>query len=175
MRRRARRPAVPLLVLVFTLLCFQSAGAERGFPLITVYPPEVHKAGPQTFDLTQDPRGILYFGNLHGLVTYDGAWWHLTKLPDEQVALSVASDATGRIALGLVNDFGYLPRAGGDEHGYHSLLDKIPASKRELGDVRAICSTSAGFLYLTSKSVILWNTGVPRLIAEYPADAAPRG
>jgi diguanylate cyclase (GGDEF)-like protein len=175
MRRRACRPALPLLVLVVALLHLPAAAKERGFPLITVYPAEVHKAGPQTFDLAQDSRGILYFGNLHGLVTYDGAWWHLTKLPEEQVALSVATDARGRIALGLVNDLGYINVGGEGAHGYHSLLAQLPAAKREFGDVRAICSTSAGFLYLTERSVILWDGGAPRIAGEFSADAAPRG
>lgn len=174
--RDARRPAAPFLMgLVVMLLASAAAGAERGFPLINIYPAEVHKAGPQTFDLTQDSRGILYFGNLHGLVTYDGAWWHLTKLPDEQVALSVASDDHGRIALGLVNDFGYVMREGTADHGYHSLLGQIPSAKRELGDVRAICSTASGFLYVTEKSLILWNGGPARIVAEFAPDATPRG
>ncbi|HET8797580.1 MAG TPA: diguanylate cyclase [Thermoanaerobaculia bacterium] len=176
-RREARRPAVPLSMALFLVLLagMSARGAERGFPLITVYPAEVHKAGPQTFDLAQDSRGILYFGNLHGLVTYDGAWWHLTKLPDEQVALSVAADTRGRVALGLVNDLGVLHRDTEGAHGYRSLLPQLPPAKRDFGDVRAICSTVSGFLYLTEKSVILWNEGAPRIVAEFAPDAAPRG
>ncbi|HEX2835600.1 MAG TPA: diguanylate cyclase [Thermoanaerobaculia bacterium] len=175
LRRRAWRPALLFLALVLVLLRLPVFGAERGFPLITVYPAEVHKAGPQTFDLAQDSRGILYFGNLHGLVTYDGAWWHLTKLPAEQVALSVAADARGRLALGLVNDFGYITPGVEGSHGFHSLLAQVPQAQREFGDVRAICSTNAGFLYLTERSMFLWNDGAPRLVGEFPADAAPRG
>jgi diguanylate cyclase (GGDEF)-like protein len=176
MRSAARRPALPLLMaLVSALFALTALSAERGFPLITVYPPEVHKAGPQTFDLTQDSRGILYFGNLHGLVTYDGAWWHLTKLPDEQAALAVASDDRGRLALGLVNDVGYMTHETEGAHGYRSLVDQIPESKRNFGDVRAICTTSAGFLYLTERRLILWNSGAPRIVGEFASDAAPRG
>jgi len=178
-RRVFRWPAKPLtaaLALASTLLVLCASAAERGFPLITVYPAEIHKAGPQTFDLAQDARGILYFGNLHGLVTYDGAWWHLTKLPEEQVALSVGTDARGRVAIGLVNDFGYVTHEdAGAQYSFHSLLAQLPPSKREFGDVRAVCSSSAGFLYLTEQSVILWNGGAPRIVGEFASDAAPRG
>ncbi|MGN6185535.1 MAG: diguanylate cyclase [Thermoanaerobaculia bacterium] len=173
LRRRAFPPALLVLVLALHLSAF---GVERGFPLITVYPPEVHKAGPQTFDLTQDTRGILYFGNLHGLVTYDGAWWRLTKLPDEQAALSLATDSRGRMALGLVNDFGYIaPSGDSSNHGFRSLLSQIPKDKRELGDVRAICTTPAGFLYLAERSIILWNDGAPRIVGEFTSETSPRG
>ncbi|HET8772133.1 MAG TPA: GGDEF domain-containing protein [Thermoanaerobaculia bacterium] len=149
--------------------------AERGFPLITVYPAETHKAGPQTFDITQDSRGVLYFGNLHGLVTYDGAWWELHKLPNEQVVLSLASDSAGRIALGLLNDLGYLARDAKGSYEYRSLMETLPAAQREVGDVRAICATSAGFLYVAEKSLVLWNDGAAKRIATFTAENAPRG
>jgi diguanylate cyclase (GGDEF)-like protein len=160
---------------VLLLLAFQAGAAERGFPLITVYPPETHKAGPQTFDITQDARGVLHFGNLHGLVTYDGAWWELHKLPNEQVPLSLATDASGRIALGLLNDLGYLARDAKGSYKYHSLLGTLPADQRQVGDVRSICATSAGFLFVAEKSLVLWNTGAAKRIASFTAEEAPRG
>jgi diguanylate cyclase (GGDEF)-like protein len=170
-RRRPRRAFLPWLVLC--LLTTPAAGAaERGLPLITVFPPEVHKAGPQTFDITQDASGVLYFGNLHGLVSYDGAWWRLRKLPDEQVALSLAADAQGRVAVGMVHDFGWYDTRAQE---YRSLASQLPADKRAVGDINAICATSAGFLYLSDRSVLLWNGSSTRIVAEYvPADA-PRG
>ncbi|HEX6096831.1 MAG TPA: diguanylate cyclase [Thermoanaerobaculia bacterium] len=160
---------------VLLLLAIRAGAAERGFPLITVYPPEVHKAGPQTFDIAQDSRGVLHFGNLHGRVTYDGAWWELHKLPDEQAALSLATDARGRVALGLFNDFGYLARDERGSHRYHSLLEQLPGEQRQIGDVRGICATPAGFLFVAEKSLILWNGGAAKRIAAFTAEEAPRG
>jgi diguanylate cyclase (GGDEF)-like protein len=175
-RRFQRRPALPW-VLAFLSLCATviARGAERGLPLITVYPPEVHKAGPQTFDIAQDARGVLYFGNLAGLVTYDGAWWRLEVLPNDQAALSVATDAHGRVALGLVNDFGELSRGSGS-NPYRSLLPLLPPEKRAIGDVRAICSAADGFLYVAEHAILFWNgaNGVSLVSAVSPLDG-PRG
>src|SRR5262245_48569377 len=127
------RAQLPVFVLCIALACAATLGAaERGFPLITVYPAEVHKGGPQNFEVAQDARGVLYFGNLHGLMTYDGAWWRMQKLPEDQVALGVATDRHGRIGLGMVNDFGVISPDG----SVHSLLAQLPADKREVGDVR---------------------------------------
>lgn len=173
-RRAACRAVLPLLALISGLFLFANrAGAvERGLPLITVFPPEVHKAGPQTFDITQDSRGILYFGNLHGLLSYDGASWRLQKLPDDQVALSIASDSRGTVAIGMVDDFGYLD----SREKFQSLLGKLPPAQRHFGDVRAICSTAAGFLYLTEQSVLLWDGNRVSVAAEYASEPeAPRG
>jgi diguanylate cyclase (GGDEF)-like protein len=171
-----RRPVLPwgtLCVLFF--LAFHAGAAERGFPLITVYPPEIHKAGPQMFDIAQDARGVLHFGNLHGLVTYDGAWWELQKLPNEQVALAVASDAKGRIALGLISDFGFLARDAKGSYGYHSLLPSLPAAERQIGDIRHICATTAGFLFVEETNLLLWNGGSASKVAKFTAEDAPRG
>ena len=160
---------------VLLLLALRAGAAERGLPLITVFPAETHKAGPQTFDVTQDARGVLLFGNLHGLVTYDGAWWELHTLPDEQAPLSLATDSRGRVALGLVDDFGFLARNATGAYEYHSLRDTLPAEQRGVGDIRELCVTPAGFLYVAEQSLILWNGGGARQIARFPAETAPRG
>jgi diguanylate cyclase (GGDEF)-like protein len=172
LRRFLRRVAMPLALL---FICAPAIAAERGLPLITVYPAEVHKAGPQSFDIAQDSRGILYFGNLQGLVSYDGAWWRLLKLPDDQAALSVATNAAGTIALGLVSDFGYLVRNADGAHEYRSLLPQIPATQRAFGDVNAICATPAGFLFLTERSLLVWDGKASRVAAQFEQPNAPRG
>ncbi|HEX2059876.1 MAG TPA: diguanylate cyclase [Thermoanaerobaculia bacterium] len=166
---------MPWLVTVLVTLALSAGAAERGLPLITVFPAEVHKAGPQTFDIAQDSRGILYFGNLHGLLSYDGAWWRLLKLPDDQVALSLAADNSGHVALGLVNDLGYLGRDKQGALEYRSLLDTLPKNQRTFGDVRAVCPTPAGFLFVTEISAILWNGTTSRIVAEFAPEDAPRG
>ncbi|HYI08814.1 MAG TPA: diguanylate cyclase [Thermoanaerobaculia bacterium] len=167
--------AVFSLLAFACLLAVPAGGAERGLPLITVFPAEVHKAGPQTFDLAQDSRGILYFGNLHGLLSYDGAWWRLLTLPDDQVALSVGTDIHGRVALGLVNDFGHLTRDASGTQQYRSLLSLLPKEEREFGDVRAVCPVTNGFLFLTENGVLLWNGKTVRVAAKFPPDDMPRG
>jgi diguanylate cyclase (GGDEF)-like protein len=172
--RSPGRAALPWLLFV-CLAAVPAAGAERGFPLITVFPAEVHKAGPQSFDIAQDRDGVLYFGNLHGLVIYDGAWWRLLELPDDQVALSLATDDRGTLAMGLVGDFGYLARASSGSAMYRSLLGQIPESQRDFGDVREICHTAAGFLYVTETSLLLWNGSKVDVAATFEPDSAPRG
>jgi diguanylate cyclase (GGDEF)-like protein len=173
-RRFSCRTALPWLVLSLWM-AVTASGLERGLPQITVYPAEVHKAGPQSFDIAQDSHGILYFGNLQGLLSYDGAWWRLLRLPDDQAALSVGTDARGRVALGLVSDFGYLDHGPDGAQVYRSLLPNLPAAQRRFGDVKAICAIDAGFLFLTEKSLLLWDGKGARVAAEFAPAAAPRG
>ncbi|HEX2123464.1 MAG TPA: GGDEF domain-containing protein [Thermoanaerobaculia bacterium] len=149
--------------------------AERGFPLMTVHPAEAHKAGPQTFDVAQDPQGVLYFGNLHGLVTYDGAWWRLLTLPNDQIALSVAADTRGTVALGLVNDFGYLARNANGTPEFRSLLPLLSPADRDFGDARDVCVTSAGFLFVTEQRLMMWDGRAVRVVAKNDPETGPRG
>ncbi|MFZ2490605.1 MAG: diguanylate cyclase [Thermoanaerobaculia bacterium] len=165
-----------LFVAAACVLATLSAfGAERGVPLITVHQAEAHRAGPQTFDIAQDARGVLYFGNLHGLLSWDGAWWRLLNLPDDQVALAVASDAKGTVALGMVDDFGFLSHDANGSVRFESLRPRLPAAQRDFGDVRCICPTRAGFLFVTERSLVMWNGGVPFVVAQFEPEAAPRG
>jgi diguanylate cyclase (GGDEF)-like protein len=174
-RRFICRAVLPLLALSGLLSFNRPAwAAERGLPLVTTFPAEVHRAGPQVFDIAQDSRGILYFGTLHGLATYDGAAWRLQKLPDEQVALSLATDSRGGVAIGMVDDFGYLESLPAGET-FRSLLPGIPEAKRNFGNVNAICSTAAGFLYLAERSLLLWDGKRVSIAAEYTQNDAPRG
>jgi diguanylate cyclase (GGDEF)-like protein len=170
----SRRAVLPLLALLVSST-LRLAAAERGLPLITVYPAEVHRAGPQTFAVAQDSSGILYFGNLHGLVSYDGAWWRLRKLPDEQAPLSIATDSSGRVVLGLVNDLGTLERGQAGTFEFRSLLPLVPQAKRTFGDVRNVCWTSAGFLFVAEKSLLLWDGSSIRIGAvSDDRESAPR-
>ncbi|HYR29671.1 MAG TPA: hypothetical protein VEU30_14480, partial [Thermoanaerobaculia bacterium] len=177
--RVSSRPAWPLAVIGWLLCTFAAGAAERGFPLITVYPAEVHKAGPQNFDVIQDRNGVLYVGNLHGLVIYDGAWWRLLELPDDQVALSLATDAGGRLAMGLVNDFGYLAHDASGSPMYRSLIEQLPEAQREVGDVREVCTIplggDGGFLYVAERSLVTWDGAKTAVAATFDAESAPRG
>lgn len=163
----AGRAVISRVTLAAALtLTLSVRAAERGYPVVTVFPAETHQAGPQNFDIAQDRRGILYFGNLHGLVSYDGAWWRLLKLPDDQLAYAVDADDRGRVALGLVNDLGSLSTRKDGTVVYESLLDKVPENKRDFGDVLAVCASQAGFLFVSDRRLLLWDGGPVRALAE---------
>ncbi|MCU1349360.1 MAG: hypothetical protein JWO56_2390, partial [Acidobacteria bacterium] len=109
------RVIVRVLVL---LLAVQMSGAEapprgeRGFPLMRIFRTEDFKAGTQSFAAAQDGRGLLYIGNLAGLLTYDGAWWSLLELPGKPAVMAVAAGSAGRVGIGSINEFGYVTPGG---------------------------------------------------------------
>jgi diguanylate cyclase (GGDEF)-like protein len=134
---------------------------------MTVYEQRTHRGGPQTFDITQGRDGILYFGNLAGVVTYDGAWWRLIKLPHDSSADAMVTDARGRVVLGSVGELGYLDDGRAGETTYHSLMPLLPEPLRDFGDLRNICRAGDATLFVTDKFLFSWTEGAPRKVLEF--------
>jgi hypothetical protein len=134
--RQLRLPVVsfsirmPLRVLLPALLLLASTAfaAESGAPLITVLRQEQHTGGTQTFEVTRDARGRLFFANGDGILIHDGAWWTRLDLPSS--VFSVAADAKGRVGLTLLDDLGVLARGPAGTLAYQSLLPQVPRELR---------------------------------------------
>lgn len=177
MRAAARSALAVALVLIGTSSFAQVAdrSGERGFPLITVYGPRVHQAGPQTFAGTQDSRGLLYFATLAGVGVYDGAWWKLLELPNESAALAAESDSSGRVAIGGLGDLGFVAPDATGTLTYRSLVPLLPAQQREVGEVTAICRVSDGFLFLSDRALYKSDGRAVRQVADFRSEKnAPR-
>jgi hypothetical protein len=110
---------------------------ERGFPLIQSYVPAVAGAESQNFYVARDPRGFLYFANLGGLLVYDGAWWQRIPIGRQKSALAVACDAAGRVAVGGIDDLGYLAADTGGTLRFVSLIGQLPPAARGVGQPRS--------------------------------------
>jgi diguanylate cyclase (GGDEF)-like protein len=154
-----------IVVVTTGLLAATPRGDERGFPLFTIYSQNQFRAGSQTFGAAQDSRGLLHFANLTGVLTYDGASWHVTHLPNESAVFSIAADDKGRVAVGGFSEIGYLTSDTSGEH-YHSLIPLLPATVRDVGEVRSIAATAQGFLFLGEHSLLFWDGRSIRVIED---------
>ncbi|HEX2642349.1 MAG TPA: hypothetical protein VHU81_05120, partial [Thermoanaerobaculia bacterium] len=140
--------------------------AERGFPLIQEYLPTPENADSQSFGITHDPRGLMYIANLGGVLIYDGAGWRLIPVGPSRVAFSIASDRQGRIAVGGIEDFGYLAPDEQGALGYISLLPLLPPGGRRPGQTVRIEPVPQGFLFLNQSQLLLWDGAHLRIVAE---------
>jgi diguanylate cyclase (GGDEF)-like protein len=152
-------------LFLFLLLAASSVQAEhRGLPLLTVMPQAQHRGGPQMFDVAQDARGLLYVGNLAGLMAYDGAWWRTITLPNGSAVFAVAADRGGLVAAGGIGEFGYVVTAADGSFSYRSLVTQLPPAARDIGEVHGICTAGRGFVFAAENATIEWNGGAPRVI-----------
>ncbi|SKB32791.1 triple tyrosine motif-containing protein [Daejeonella lutea] len=124
-----------IALFLFFFSTYLKGQNQIGSPQIINYSNLSYKAGTQNWDTGQDQRGVMYFGNNEGLLTFDGRFWNLYPLPNRTVVRSLEIDKNGRIYIGGQDEIGYFFP---DEHGklkYNSLKELLPDTERQFADV----------------------------------------
>ncbi|MBD1385674.1 transcriptional regulator [Mucilaginibacter rigui] len=97
-----------------------------GVPYVQNYTKAQYQSGNQNWSVTRDEHGIMYFGNDEGLLSFDGRYWQLNRMPNGLIVRSVAADGRGKIYSGGFGEFGYWEN---DKKGflkYNSLIHLVP-------------------------------------------------
>ncbi|HJW95834.1 MAG TPA: diguanylate cyclase, partial [Thermoanaerobaculia bacterium] len=162
------------LLLVSLVLCAALAPArERTFRLITFYDTsQAERAGTQNFDVVQDERGIIYVGNLAGVLAYDGVRWRVIGLPHEAPALRLKIAGKGVIAVGSTAELGYLERDETGSMRYVSLTSKVPVPVDDLEQIVDIDYRDGATIYSFSSGILLRWDG--RALTQIPTNEPPR-
>ncbi|MFL6414847.1 MAG: hypothetical protein ACJ74Y_04155, partial [Bryobacteraceae bacterium] len=149
------------LIAAFTFaasLVYADVSPEAGAFFFKQYLPEEYGADAQNWAVVQDARGIMFFGNTEGLLEYDGARWTHIQLPNPgSIVRSLGVNASGTVFVGGQNEFGFLKENANGILQYVSLLDRIPASDRNFGDIWTICATRTGMFFGSSSRIFRWS------------------
>lgn len=125
-----------LYLIASFFLPITSAGQQLiGLPLVNNYNKTIYQGGSRTWDIKQDSRGILYFGNSEGLITFDGRYWKSYALPNHTIIRSLWIDYHDRIYVGGQGEFGYFEPAQQGGLTYTSLKALIPEEYRNFADI----------------------------------------
>ncbi|OIN57505.1 hybrid sensor histidine kinase/response regulator [Arsenicibacter rosenii] len=145
-------------LIVYVLLTgFGPASAQpKGLPFIQHYAPKNYGAHPENRAICQDSRGVLYIGNQHGVLEYDGSTWNVIPVQG-QVVRAVAADTSGRVYVGTDTDIGFLEHTLSGRTDYKSLKKHVPASSVPPKKVTRVFATRYGAFYCTEKGVYQWN------------------
>jgi signal transduction histidine kinase/DNA-binding response OmpR family regulator/ligand-binding sensor domain-containing protein len=108
----------------------------------------------QNFSIISNQENLLFFGNLGGLLIYDGVSWRKFVIPNNLVR-SLAMDSSGRLYIGGDNEFGYLICNSQGQLEYISLIDKLPKAMRYFSEVWDIRSGEFGICFRTSKYLLV--------------------
>ena len=95
------------LVMLIFCLCPMMTKAQIFMPIISYYNSFTYHYGMQNWCCTQDDRGIMYFANNNGVLSFDGYSWRTIALPSKGLVRSILADGD-RIYVGSYTDFGYL-------------------------------------------------------------------
>ncbi len=132
---------------------------ETGAPLhLQHYAPQDYGQFPQNWAIVQDRRGVIYVGNVHGLLEFDGVQWRFHQVTNKTVVRSLDVDRTGRLYVGAQGDFGYFwPDSLGMLH-YRSLVPEIAnEADRNFWDVWATRVTPEGVYFQTRARLFRWD------------------
>lgn len=117
------------------------------FPLITNYSKAEFRGGGLTWDMAQDSRGIMYFANNEGLITFDGAHWRTYPLPNKTIIRSLHIDANDRIYVGGQGEIGFFAPSRNGTLAYTSLIDRVPEKFKSFDDIWNIVQQGASVFF----------------------------
>ena len=137
-----------------------------GLPDVINYSKEKYLAGLQNWDIKQDSNGIIYIANNEGLLSFDGTFWNLYRLPNKTIVRSVEIGVDNKIYVGGQDELGYfIPGVNGSLQ-YHSLITAIPDKDRSFGDVWDIVSFKNKIFFRSRDKIFEFTDGVAKV---YPA------
>ncbi|TWJ00626.1 ligand-binding sensor domain-containing protein [Mucilaginibacter frigoritolerans] len=100
-----------VLIIIFIIVGLWHAHAANiksiGVPYVQTYSKTLYQSGNQNWSVTRDEHGVMYFGNAEGLLSFDGKYWQLYRMPNGLIVRSVAADGKGKIYVGGFGEFGY--------------------------------------------------------------------
>lgn len=156
-----------ICLLIVLLVCGLIACAQNtiGIPNITNYYKQEYNAGRQNWGITQDSRGIMYFANNNGLLSFDGTFWRTYAIPNATIVRSLAIDKN-RIYVGGQQEFGYFAPNQYGELEYTSLRQKLKSTDNDFADVWSIQVVEKRVFFHSNRRIFEYADSV---IKSYPS------
>lgn len=129
-----------------------------GIPLVFNYSKAIFQGGSRTWDIKQDSKGVMYFANNDGLITFDGGYWKLYPLPNGTIVRSLYIDGNDRVYVGGQGEFGYF-EALQTSLCYTSLVDLIPEKHRKFADVWNTTQQGKSVFFRTTDRIFILTDG----------------
>lgn len=123
-------------LFVFSFLsCLFGQSTNIGIPEVIEYSKQTYNGGTQTWEISQDSQGRIYFANNEGLLQFNGVSWHKKPLPNETIVRSCQVREDGRIYVGGQDEFGWFEANETGQLVFFSLKQYIPKEHRQFEDV----------------------------------------
>jgi len=130
---------------------------EKGLIPSKYYSTKDYDGGTQNWAITQDLRGFLYFGNIDGVLEFDGETWRKIETPNRSTVRSLNVNDDGVVFVGAFNELGYLwPNSQGMME-YHSLIPLVDEKHKTFNDVWDINCFSDTVFFLTDKFLFIYS------------------
>ena len=126
-----------------------------GVPYIENFSKALYGSGNQNWSVTKDSKGVMYFGNAEGLLTYDGTYWQQYFMPNRQIVRAVAAAQNGRIYVGSFGEFGYW-KLTSNKFTYYSLTGLLPKGQALKDEIWKIYIDNDRVLFQSFSEIIIY-------------------
>jgi signal transduction histidine kinase/CheY-like chemotaxis protein len=144
-----------------------AAVAETGRPVISSFTARDTGGGPASWVTVQDDKNVLYFG-CDEVLAFDGERWTRYPVPGSYAVRALAIGGTDRLWVGAFNEIGFFIKGTNGLSKFNSLVAFLPKEAREFGDVWSVFDRAGGAVFVTEKSVLVWD-GKSFLVFAMPA------
>lgn len=142
------------LTLILIVVYHATNGQNTiGIPNIVNYSKAAYKAGNQNFGIAQDEKGIMYFANTDGLLSFDGTYWRIYPLPNRTIVRSVAIGEDRRIYVGGQKEIGYFSPGANGDLVYTSLNAILNKADNDFADVWNISFFKGHVFFRSNKKI----------------------
>ena len=133
-----------------------------------------YSAGNQNWAVAQGKNRVIYVGNDHGLLSFDGVNWKLTPLPNHLSVKSLFIDrepGEEKIYVGSFEEFGFFQKNEKNELLYHSLKHLIKDFTLYNDEVWTINKLGSRIFFQTFSSYFIYDESDNSLKVEKPFPA----
>jgi signal transduction histidine kinase len=142
---------ITYLFWIAFLLSSRLTAQEKGLILSKYYSPKEYRAGTQNWAITQDKRGVMYFGNTAGILEYDGVNWNTIPVSNNSAIRCLDIDTNNIMYVGAFGQMGYLAPDNYGKLSYLSLNHLINHEYIDFGEVWDVNTFADTVYFLTDK------------------------
>jgi DNA-binding CsgD family transcriptional regulator len=134
--------------------------AQDFTPLVRQFSKQDYGASNQNWSVAQDSEGLLYFGNNHGLLQFDGLNWEVYRIPENKLVRSIFIDDNDKIYIGSFEEFGYFEKNKYGKLEYTSLSAKLVNYDMKNDEIWTINMVDNKIIFQTFTSYFIYHNDI---------------
>lgn len=127
---------------------------STGTPQIKNYTQTSIPAGSQSWMITYDQYGMVYFANNDGVLSFDGISWQLFTLPNRTLVRSVLA-TNDTLYAGGYNEFGYFTKMKNGKFEFTSLHNLLPPDYQDFGEIWKIYNIDSQLIFQSFERIMI--------------------
>jgi DNA-binding CsgD family transcriptional regulator len=143
-------------LLVAFLVSFCQLNGQDFTPVVTNFSKNDYHAANQNWAAGQSDDGVMYFGNNHGLLQYDGSLWELHRMPQNKIVRSILVRGN-RIYVGSFEEFGYFEKDNSGQLRYTSLSKTLEKYEMKNDEIWTILEVKKSIIFQSFTSYFTYN------------------